>query len=49
MGDKPFQALQRFGMTFLNRFEAAICNSPILQVRRFRADWRPVSPHCIDA
>lgn len=29
--DKPFTALSKFGMAFLNRFEAATCPSPILK------------------
>eukprot|EP00808_Paulinella_micropora_P000263 g74722.t1 len=29
--DKPFGALQQFGMAFLNRFEGSECKSPILQ------------------
>lgn len=31
----PFVALQKFGMSFLNRFEAALCNSPVLQQLTF--------------
>ena len=29
--DMPFRALQRYGMGFLNKFEAAMCPSPILK------------------
>ena len=29
--DKPFRALQKFGMAFLNRFECCQLNSPILE------------------
>lgn len=31
MSDKPFVALQKFGMGFLNKFEGSICNSPVLK------------------
>ncbi len=29
--DKPFRALQRYGMAFLNKFEASVCPAPILE------------------
>lgn len=29
--DKPFRALQRFGTSFLSKFEGAYCDSPVLQ------------------
>ena len=29
--DKPFTALQKYGMAFLNRFECSQCMSPILE------------------
>mmetsp|Transcript_16845 Transcript_16845/g.32878 ORF Transcript_16845/g.32878 Transcript_16845/m.32878 type:complete len:518 (-) Transcript_16845:196-1749(-) len=29
--DRPFTALNKFGMSFLNRFEASLCPSPILE------------------
>lgn len=33
--DKPFTALTKFGMSFLNKFEAATCNAPILEKMTF--------------
>eukprot|EP00736_Rhodelphis_marinus_P007523 Rmarinus@m.1187 len=33
--DKPFSALSRFGMTFLNRFQVAQLNSPVLDYVSF--------------
>jgi len=35
MPNQPFSALQRFGMDFLSRFEASMCNSPILRKLTF--------------
>ncbi len=33
--DKPFTALTKFGMAFLNKFEASMCPSPILEKMTF--------------
>jgi EH domain-containing protein 1 len=35
MRDRPFTALQRFGMNFLNRFDGVLCPSPILRKLTF--------------
>ncbi len=35
MSTQPFTALQKFGIGFLNRFEASMCNSPILEKLTF--------------
>lgn len=35
MNTQPFTALQKYGMSFLNRFEGATCNSPVLEKLTF--------------
>ena len=35
MSTQPFTATQRFGMGFLNRFQASMCNSPLLEKLTF--------------